>query len=533
MAQCRENGIRTVTTASENQLNLLRKCHQKAHQTITNALTQDEAGNLDQAIQLYSDGLSYLAKGLEIPFGGGGARGGRDLEDARQMQSQMRKTARQMKSRLEELERDAARRAPSAARRSTLSMGTMQELEENLRMEEELLELDQPPSYDQTQADASEIFAVPDGVQIFFINPEGHVSAPSHPGALRIYKFKDSRLVDAANQPPAFLQVDDWLYPLVPGESPALRSRQGAFVFPDVVSGVPGACVGVMFDPNIDRAKIQAFEQAIQELTVLREQQVAPPRPPPPRYRPSEGREQAEEEREEGEQVSTKIAKGIAIGAEWISWGLGKGAEATNYLIGVGKEKLKQNLKTNEIPAEIEEKYQTGAEYAQKASVVAVKVSRAVVDSLCYLTKRLAQEASPYIKEQSDKFLKSKDQPDGKRSKTLDGVVEVAASSLRGFGTVYSGLETAAKSLAKSISNATVEVVQHKYGNDAARFTDTTLDAATNIGVSAYNMNHIGVKAIAKRAAKDTGKAVLEDYNKESVSKNGKDQPNGQRKGSK
>ena len=30
--------------------------------------------------------------------------------------------------------------------------------------------------------------------------------------------------------------------------------------------------------------------------------------------------------------------------------------------------------------------------------------------------------------------------------------------------------------------------------------------------MTAYNANHLGVKAIAKRAAKDTGKAVFEDF---------------------
>ena len=30
--------------------------------------------------------------------------------------------------------------------------------------------------------------------------------------------------------------------------------------------------------------------------------------------------------------------------------------------------------------------------------------------------------------------------------------------------------------------------------------------------MAAYNVDNLGVKAIAKRAAKDTGKAVIEDY---------------------
>lgn len=34
-----------------------------------------------------------------------------------------------------------------------------------------------------------------------------------------------------------------------------------------------------------------------------------------------------------------------------------------------------------------------------------------------------------------------------------------------------------------------------------------------NVAMTAYNADNLGVKAIAKRAAKDTGKAVLHDLN--------------------
>lgn len=33
-----------------------------------------------------------------------------------------------------------------------------------------------------------------------------------------------------------------------------------------------------------------------------------------------------------------------------------------------------------------------------------------------------------------------------------------------------------------------------------------------NVGVSVYNFKHLGVKAIAKRTAKDTGKALAKEY---------------------
>lgn len=60
-----------------------------------------------------------------------------------------------------------------------------------------------------------------------------------------------------------------------------------------------------------------------------------------------------------------------------------------------------------------------------------------------------------------------------------------------------------------------------RYGADAAKFADHTLYATGNLAMTGYNVNHLGVKAIAKRAAKDTGKAVLLDHkrSKEDLSK--------------
>lgn len=80
---------------------------------------------------------------------------------------------------------------------------------------------------------ATEVFCIPDDVQIFFVSPEGHVSAPSYPAALKILRLE---------QPPpngapgctTFLQVGTWVYPLLPGGSPALHADYGAYMLPDL-----------------------------------------------------------------------------------------------------------------------------------------------------------------------------------------------------------------------------------------------------------------------------------------------------------
>ena len=53
-------------------------------------------------------------------------------------------------------------------------------------------------------------------------------------------------------QPPAFLQCGDFVYPLIPGQSPILRSSYKAYVFPDPEAMDNSGNVGVMFNelPN-------------------------------------------------------------------------------------------------------------------------------------------------------------------------------------------------------------------------------------------------------------------------------------------
>lgn len=55
--------------------------------------------------------------------------------------------------------------------------------------------------------EGEELLYIPHGVQIFFVTPEGQVSAPSYPGYLRLVKFTSDHSDSMPNRPPAFLQV--------------------------------------------------------------------------------------------------------------------------------------------------------------------------------------------------------------------------------------------------------------------------------------------------------------------------------------
>ena len=60
-----------------------------------------------------------------------------------------------------------------------------------------------------------------------------------------------------------------------------------------------------------------------------------------------------------------------------------------------------------------------------------------------------------------------------------------------------------------------------RYGKEAGTATENALYATGNLGLTVNNARNLGIKAIAKRAAKDTGKAVVEDYKKKKLETGG------------
>ena len=94
----------------------------------------------------------------------------------------------------------------------------------------------------------------------------------------------------------------------------------------------------------------------------------------------------------------------------------------------------------------------------------------------------------------------------------MDDVLEVASGAVRGFGVVYTGLEKAATTLATSISENTVQLVEYRYGPEAGRVTEHSLHSAGNVAMTGHNVQSLGAKGIAKRVAKDTGKHLVMEH---------------------
>lgn len=423
----------------------------------------------------------------------------------------------------------------------------------------------QPPPLETLGLDADELILIPSGVQIFFVNPAGEVSAPSYPGYLRIVRFLDNSLDSVLNRPPGFLQVCDWLYPLVPDRSPVLKCTVGAYMFPDTMLQAAGCFVGVVLSSELPEEDRELFEDLLRQMSDLRlqanwnwaegENDFQIPgrsRPSPDQQKEASGTDRrqlyqgnkdvrhkgkrgkkgskdtpseemnlshivpyepvSEEKAKELPEWSEKVAQNILSGASWVSWGLVKGAEFTGKAIQKGASKLRERIQPEEKPVEVSPAVTKGLHIAKQATGGAAKVSQFLVDGVCTVANCVGKELAPHVKKHGSKLVPESLKKDKNGKSPLDGAMVVAASSVQGFSTVWQGLECAAKCIVNNVSAETVQTVRYKYGHNAGEATHDAVDSAINVGVTAYNIDNIGIKAMVKKTAKQTGHTILEDY---------------------
>ncbi|XP_072315564.1 spartin-like [Eucyclogobius newberryi] len=134
------------------------------------------------------------------------------------------------------------------------------------------------------------------------------------------------------------------------------------------------------------------------------------------------------------------------------------------------------------------------------------------VDGVCTVTGFVGRELAPHVKKHGGKLIPESMKKDKDGRSNIDGAMVVAASGVQGFATMWTGLEVAAKNIATSVATETVSTVKHKYGAAAGQATDQAVNSAINVGITAFNIDNLGIKAVVKKTGKQTAKAILDDY---------------------
>ncbi|XP_077449047.1 spartin-like [Stigmatopora argus] len=349
----------------------------------------------------------------------------------------------------------------------------------------------------------SELISIPWGVQMFFVAPGGQVSALSEPGYLRVVKFP-SQTPDGKG--PVFLDVCGWLHPLTENTA-VLLANSGVYMLPDTLAPTPDAFIGVVLSSRLPAADRDAFRDLLKQLADFRVQSSDTPEvvdlTETVHLGPGAG---------DGALLPTwseKMGQGIVTGAARMGHGVARGAEATSRAIQKGAGKIRERLTPEETPSEVSPRVTKGLEVAKDATGSALRVSQYLVDAVSAMAEQLTEKVAHRVKKHGAKMVpESMKSKDGEVS-NLQGVKFVASNSLLGFTAVWSSLEAGAKLIGRSVTTQTVDTVAYKYGDDAGRATDTALGSVTNVGVTAYNVDKLGIKAILKATGMEMAKGVI------------------------
>ncbi|XP_065819324.1 spartin a isoform X1 [Labrus bergylta] len=367
--------------------------------------------------------------------------------------------------------------------------------------------------------DGHELLLIHSGVQMFFVAPNGQVSSLSYPGFLRIITFDNQQKDFTAGRLSAFIHVCDWLYPLTT-DTPVLLANSGIYMFPDCLSESPGSYVGLVLSSELPTADREMFQDMLSQLADLRIQgpegsgsQVINLSEKIPLGTPKGDQTVLSVPAgEKGKLLpgwSEKMAQGILSGATKLSLEFVKGAEATGRAIHKGAAKIRDHITPEDTPSEVSPRVTKSLQVAKTASGGAVRVSQFMVDGVSAVAGHVAEKIAPHVKKHGAKLVPESMKGKDGRPSNMDGAKLVAVSSVQGFSTIWNSLETGAKLIGKSVTAETVNIVTYKYGNDAGAATDTGLKSVINVGVTAHNIDNLGIKAILKTAGKQTAKAMV------------------------
>ncbi|KAM6907510.1 spartin a [Xenentodon cancila] len=379
----------------------------------------------------------------------------------------------------------------------------------------------------------NELLSIPFGVQMFFVEPSGQVSSLSYPGYLRIVTIENEHKDSTPGKPSAFLHVCDQVYPLTT-DTPVLLANSGIFMFPDTLAEIPGSYVGIVLSSELPSGEREMFQDLLSQLAELRIQGSEGTEPEvinlstkiplgPLHEKTDLTVPVVEKEKLPLPGWSEKMAQGILSGATRLSESLAKGAEATGKVIHKGAAKIRDRITPEETPSEVSPRVSKGLHVAQKATGGAVRVSQFLVNGMSTIAEQVADKVAPHMKKHGAKLIPEsmKKTQDGHAS-NLDGAKFVAASSVQGFSTVWSSLETGAKNVCKSVATETVQTVKYKYGENAGQATDTGLKSVANVGLTVHNIDNLGIIAFLKTAGKNTAKNLTKDCNGQQTQNEGK-----------
>ena len=195
-------------------------------------------------------------------------------------------------------------------------------------------------------------------------------------------------------------------------------------------------------------------------------------------------------------QEPSAAARSAAAAIEWGGQALSNGLLGAADLATSGLEaalsKFKLRVEPRATPATISANTDAAARRLQAVAGTTETVSAGVCDGI----KDVASAAGRELGDQLSK------QPSTKPpSATKAGAKAIGSASLGAAGDVLGAADTACREVVASASAVTSAAIGHRYGDDAERVAEKSLDAFKSAAYTALNVVSLGGKAVAKSVA--------------------------------
>jgi len=195
--------------------------------------------------------------------------------------------------------------------------------------------------------------------------------------------------------------------------------------------------------------------------------------------------------------IASVISKGGKLGLEVIE----KGTEKTKKGITIMTDKAKEKIPKTEQPLNVSPSTKARIEKAKLASGMAVTVSSSLLKGALEAANNVTEQLTPVLKEYLEKKGLKTDKPAGPKT---DAAITVGKQSLKTAIELYFAMKEASVVLMAASLDATADLVEHRYGDDAGAAARDVAVAGKNALEASKNLGGIGVKQTAKKVLADT-----------------------------
>jgi len=197
------------------------------------------------------------------------------------------------------------------------------------------------------------------------------------------------------------------------------------------------------------------------------------------------------------------LSKGGKIGLEVIE----KGTDKTKKGITIFTEKAKDKIPKRDRPANVSIETKAKIEKAKLASGMAVTVSSSLLKGALEAANNVTEQIKPVLSEYLEKKGIKTDKPAGPKT---EAAINVGKQSMKTALELYLAMKDASAVLMAASLDATAELIEHRYGDDAGAAARDVAVAGKNALEATRNIKAVGVKQAAKRVLTDTAVRSLD-----------------------